>query len=532
MPRLPHTLKLLDKPLSAIQTKPVILGLGLSLIPSLSQASLTSDFMLGQYTSEIEVEAAEANQAVYEDLKANNGCLDADTVATQPSTCKGLTFKVWSNIRELVHTANNLSRGSSPVSAGPEDYNMGIDAEKLGFALRWTAAEEFSTQNDLTESFINNSLTGLESRVSAIRSGARGFILASSLDSNNPYSNYLQDNPELLAAYLQNSEQAMGGSAGEGELAWSPWGGFLNISHTWGDKAPSQREAAYDFDGFSINLGFDYRVNESWVVGTTLAFSQERVDFDSSQSIVDGEVEMNAFSIMPFFMLQNASWFVLGSVGYQQSDFETERVINYGTNNALSSATDTTAISDNKADATTATLSAGYYWIPPEYPRFAFEPYISANYNNTKVDAYSEDDIQDDGFNFYIEEQDLKSLETSFGMKAQLTFTPKIGVIIPYIEGQWIKQHETDQHTISASYQEVNDSVLNPDASFELNINPADERYSIYTFGLSSVLMGSKQNSIEGGSTGGIQAFFSYSVIKGIAFYSQEIVTLGARYEF
>lgn len=494
-----------------------------------SQASLTSQHMLDAYgDNEIEIESAYANQASYESLKNNNGCLDLEYEPNQPNSCQGQVYKVFSNIRELVHTANELTQQDCPVCAkGPTLFKLdGFTETELGFALRWTAAEEFSTQKDLTDSFIANALAGLESRVSAIRSGARGFTLV--MTNHNDVDQYANLHPEI--GYL-NQATALGAGASEhNSNAWSRWGGFLNLSHTWGDKEASAREAAYDFDGFSINGGVDYRLSNYWVLGGTLAITQERIDFDSTQSIVDGEVEMNAVSINPFALFQSSEWFALTSLTYQYSDFDTKRDIKYGTGTVGAEPTNTSAHSSNKSDTYGINVSGGYYWIPPEYPFFAFEPYISAGYRYTKIEDYIEEDIQNDGFNFYIEEQSLNSLETSFGMKAQLTFTPNFGVLIPFIEAQWFKQHEDSPHTVEATYYEA--GSLDPGSTFDIRINPPEDTYTIYTTGISSVLLGSKQSSIDGVSTGGIQAFFSYSIVKGIAFYNQQMVTLGARYEF
>ncbi len=496
-------------------------------------ASLTSQHMLDAYSSEIEFESAYANQAAYDSLKSTEGCLDLDEEATQPDTCKGNIYQVWSNIRELVHTANELTPVDNcpggVCSSGPTKYSLKVDEATLGFALRWTSAEEFSTQKDLTDSFIANALAGLESRVSAIRSGARGFNLV--INNYVDESLYAEIHPEIGSLH-QAGQQALGGGASENNSnAWSRWGGFLNLSHTWGDKDPSQREAAYDFDGFSVNGGADYRINNYWVTGATLSFTKQRIDFDSTQSIVDGEVEMDAISITPFILFQSMEWFALTSLVYQHSEFDTQRDIKYGTGAVGEEPTNTSAHSTNDSNTYGINLSGGYYWIPPEYPRFAFEPFANIGYRYTTIDSYSEEDIQNDGFNFLIEEQTLNSLEASFGMKAQWTFTPSFGVLIPFIEGQWFKQYEDDTHTVEATYYEAAGS-LSDGSTFNIEINPPEDTYTIYSAGLSSVLMGSKQSSIDGASTGGIQAFLSYSIVKGIAFYSQQMITAGARYEF
>ena len=78
-------------------------------------------------------------------------------------------------MRELVHTARDLSN----VIGEPNGYSLQTDLEGLGFALRWTAGEEFSTQESMSDSFVNGQLSGLSSRITALTRGLKGFALAS-----------------------------------------------------------------------------------------------------------------------------------------------------------------------------------------------------------------------------------------------------------------------------------------------------------------------------------------------------------------
>ena len=71
-----------------------------------------------------------------------------------------------------MHTANEL------LLSGPTQFSLGGTREGLGFALRWTASEEFSSEESLADSFVSGQLSGLSSRITALRNGARGFNFA------------------------------------------------------------------------------------------------------------------------------------------------------------------------------------------------------------------------------------------------------------------------------------------------------------------------------------------------------------------
>ena len=213
-----------------------ILLTGLIMLAStMAHADLLS--FTGQYQSELEERAAISNQATYEQLKAS-GCQDTDRAAT--ASCSGATFIVWNNVRELVHTANELS------NEGPTQFSLDSDLEGLGFALRWTAGEEFSSQESMADSFVSGQLSSLASRVTALRSGARGFnITGITIDRNG----------QLVRGPNTAPQQSGLNSGDETNDAWSRLGGFMNASYTYGDQAPSQRENAFDFDGAEISAG-------------------------------------------------------------------------------------------------------------------------------------------------------------------------------------------------------------------------------------------------------------------------------------
>lgn len=451
----------------------------------------------GQYLSELEERSATSNQRVYDELKAS-GCDDFSRNAT--IDCSGTTFIVWKNVRELVHTSNDLANNNQPTQ-----FSLGLSLEDLGFALRWTAGEEFSSEGSLTDSFVSGQLSGLASRVTALRNGARGFNLAGV------------------------DYQATGVNAGDADNSWSRWGGFLNGSYTYGNQKASDREDAFDFDGNEINAGLDYRIDEHWVVGALFGYQQQEIDFDATQSIVFGGVEMDAYSLIAFALYQSEQWYYSGSLGYQQSEFDTERYIRYPSLNPDTDNVNTIAQSSNDANTLTANLTAGYSFAIGE--SFTIEPSVSVNYQDVTIDGYSEQDINDDAFNFIIEEQNYDSLETVFNLRAQYVLSSSWGVFIPYANIGFYAQHETDPRFIDAIYGDAS-SQLTDASSFSLPTDSQDGNYKIWSLGLSSVIRGASQKTFGAAASGGIQVYVNYRQIEDIGNYKQKIIAGGLRYEF
>lgn len=463
--------------------------------------------LIDEYSNELERNAAIANQKAYDDLKAA-GCTDSQRGATD--TCGGANFVVWQNVRELVHTANDLM-GNDPNgnSFNSTEFSLGLDTEGLGFALRWTAGEEFSTEGSMTDSFASGQLSGLSSRITALRQGAKGFFL-SGLPVNGVYS-------------------GMNAGDAPAEDAWSRLGGFINGSFTYGSQGASVREDAFDFDGSEINGGLDYRLDDHWVVGALFGYQKQSIDFDSRLSIVDGGVEMTGYSILPFALYQSDKWFASGSIGYQSASFDTTRSIRYPSLNPDTENVDTKALSSNDAQVFILNSSLGYTFSIT--PNFVIEPSVEVNFQDVAIDAYAEEDINNKGFNFLVDAQKIQSLETVFGLRSQYTFSNSYGVFAPFVQASFYGQQKDGGQTINAAYGEVN-QVLNEASQFSLPTNNPEKDYRIYTLGISAVVRGASQKSLGAAANGGIQVYLSYRTVENIGNYTQTIIAGGVRYEF
>ena len=477
------------------------------LINHLAEANLLN--LINAFATELEVDAALANQQVYERL-LEQGCQDTQRAPSQTGFCTGNNFVVFTNVRELVHTANDL------IGQGPTQFSLQLGLEGLGFALRWTAAEEYAAQGSLSSSFVNGQLSNLASRISALRRGSRGF----SVTGLSP------EDRQIVQSYL--GAESGSASAENLNLQWTRWGGFLNGTYLYGDRSATELEDAFDYDGQEINAGVDYRLTTEWVLGVAGGYLMQEVDFDSSQSIVDGGIEVEGWSLTPFFLYQSDSWYFSGSVGYQALEFDTERAIRYPSNNEDSDDVDTTAVSVADADIISLYGTVGYNWQIMK--KLAVEPYLTLEYQDISVDEYSEVDLQNDGFNFIIPEQNYDSLEVVTGFKLQMTFSGKFGVVTPFADMQWRNQEKAESRNIEAIYAEA-DGLTQAD-SFVIPTEAFDSSYLVYSIGLASVLRGAAQKNDSSPASGGIQGFVNWRFIDGLEGYNENIISAGLRYEF
>ena len=422
----------------------------------------------------------------------------------QPRACTGQVLEVFNNVREVVHTANDI------VGIGPTEFSLGSDLKGLGFALRWLAAEEFAAQDDMSADFVNGQISGLSSRLSALRFGAQGFQFA----NNGAWKP--GDNTEELGD--------IGGAAG-GNNNYSRWGGFLNIQGGYGSREGTSLEDAFDIQGGTVTLGLDYRASDEWITGMLLGYSEQEIDFDSSQSIVEGGIESSGYNIMPFFMYQPGAFYLSGSLGIQQLTFDSIRAIRYTSFNPSVASSNTETISTTDANIASLFAEVGYSY---NVRKLTIEPYLSVQASETTIDEFTEDDINDDAFDLIVREQNNRQTDVTVGLKTQYTFTPKIGVFIPYVAVEYVSQNSSGADSIKADYA----SLASSGSAFIIPTEELDSSYQTYTFGISSVLRGGRELTPGGGVGGDVQAFANIKTISGLEGYELTFYTLGLRYAF
>ena len=463
----------------------------------------------GLFATELEERSALANQATYDQLLAA-GCTDSQRNPTE--NCGGTTFISWSSVRELVHTANDIQGNGSTL------YSLGLDIEGLGFSLRWTAGEEFSTHGDMSNSFVGGQLSGLANRIASLRLGGSRIAV-------NRY-----ENEGLLVAARELNGQRGGGASGD-EALWSPWGTFFNTSYTYGNKRATEREDAFDFEGMTLSGGVDYRFSDHHVLGVMLGYQDDEIDFDSSLSIVDGGVTMDGYSFQVFYLYQSDTWYFHTALGNQMMSFDMDRSIRYPSLNPDVDSTDTTAVSKTDASAYSSASTIGM--SISSTPSISFDIYASLDYKQIDVDGFRETDLQNDGFDFVVAGQDIDSLETAAGVKMQYVWTPDFGVFIPYLDIQHRIQHEDKARNITAYYFNASESLSDiSDASFVLPTEAPESSYQIYTLGLSAILRGARQTGLDTAASGGIQAFMQVRFFEGLELFEQTQIAGGLRYEF
>ena len=440
----------------------------------------------------LEIAAAKANDAAY-------GILLADNCGAAVSTCSAGKLVLFQRLRELEDTANGL------LGRGETTYSLRLGAQALGFALRWTADEEYSAQGSLTNKFANSQLTTLAGRFSALRFAtqiriARGEEAPDS-DADGPKLSY----------YSSGMPQGGGASADSGPFPSSNWGAFANGSYSAGTKAPTTFEDAFNYNDTEYSAGTDVRLNRHVVVGLLAGHTLKNVNFNSSESIVDGGIRGEGYSAITYAQYEGDSAYVNLSLGFQHLSLDTRRSITYPSLNPLIPSVDETSTSSATATSWIGSVGTGYTF---HWRGFSAEPYLNGQYVNTQIAAFTEHG--GNGFDTDVGSQSIPTLTTALGLKFQQAFLPSFGVIVPYIYGEFRHEFMENSRTVQSAYAAANSAA----ADFNLPTDAPTRNYYAGGAGITVVLKH------------GLQGFVQYLKVFQLTNYSEYVASGGIRYEF
>jgi len=444
----------------------------------------------GQYAyNALDFAAARANDAAYANLLPICG-----GAGTGSAACTGATLTLFNQLRALEDNANEL------LGRGETQYSLRLSANGLANALQWTAPEEYAAQGSMTTQFANSQATVLANRFAALHFAAMATQLADDID-------------DPTATRWASVYHALGGgaSADSSIFSFGRFSVFVDGGFGSGQKAPTVEEDAFAFDSTEASAGLDYRLTDRWVLGLLAGHSERRVNFNSQESIVDGEIRGNGQSATLYTQYEAKEAYLSASVGFQHLSLSTIRKITYPSNNPLIPSVDQTAVSDTGANSLTASLSTGYVL---HYRSASIEPYVNALYTHTLIRAFVENNT--DGFDVSVGSQSIVSTQANAGLKLQYAFLPHWGVIVPYVYGEYRHEFEGNSRTVESKY------AADPGASVGFDIPTDDFPNHYYVVG-------------AGGSIvlpHGLQAFAQYVAVLDYTNYTDHVFSGGIRWEF
>ncbi len=307
-------------------------------------------------------------------------------------------------------------------------------------------------------------------------------------------------NEVMPLSYMQAGESEQPSIDSSGLI--KPWAFFINGTISGGDKDPTTREVAFDFDTRGITMGVDYRFSTKLIGGAALGYT----DFDSDIQ-GGGSLETNGTMLHLFASYYPTDrMFIDGLLSFGSTDFEQQRTIAFNIGDLI---VDELARGSTEADTLSAALSVGYNYNSGSWN---FTPSGSINIVNADIDAFNETGTSL-GLNYA--EQSVESMIFSANLNVSKIISLSRGILTPTFDVSYLHESQNDDNDLST--QILGGPV---GANFMVEADRPDRNYA--SAGLGLVFVGAN----------GRQAFLSYRNILGLSGFSRWTVNAGVRFEF
>jgi uncharacterized protein YhjY with autotransporter beta-barrel domain len=370
-------------------------------------------------------------------------------------------------------------------------------------ALDEMVADDFAVARTQTLLFANTQYASVMDRLMALRGGAKGLSLAG--------LNIIVDGKSVPLAQLQDMVKGMlggGASADEpGGLLSDKWGMWARGNYSFGDKDRNNSSPAFDADQWAMVGGLDYRFNDKWVGGVSLAYGQSSIDFNPRN---EGGLETDTWAISLYGSTYAAKNFYFDAiVNLAKADYGADRNISYVDGTGL---VNVDARGDTDGMTYSAGLSGGYDFL---VGGLTLSPTIGLFYIDATIDSFSEQGAG--GLNLIYDEQTFQSFTGNLGFRVTYAWNLSWGVLLPHVRVDYVREFKNDADVFGVRFAADPNATSAPPILVETD-NP-DESYWRLATGLSAQFIH------------GISGYIEYQRLESFEFINFQDVSMGLRFQ-
>lgn len=404
------------------------------------------------------------------------------------------------------------AQGQSALPGAP---SLGLSAQETNNVVQSINGEEMQAAQ---QQFGDIQASNISGRLEAIRSGVvgRGFSIAGlrlasdrSLASVHDYGGYSSQGP-LVASAAASAVPITLAQGDESEPWFGPWGVFLTGSVAFGDKDATGSVEGFDFVLPGVTAGVDYKVSDNLVVGGAFGFAHSDVDFDTTPQSPSGQsLDSNSYSLSVF-----GSYFIgekffvdgIGTIGYTGYD-STRRIVILSRNPQVAP---DERIAEGDFDALQYSIAAnvGYQYTIGGVDLL---PVARIRYLAADIDGFTEAGAG--GMNLQYDDQDVDSLTTRVGLQASYAVDTPVGVVVPYVRGEYVHEFLNDNDGAPVRYAADPTGFSN----FVITTEDPDRNYGDLGAGIALTL------------PHGWVTFVDYAAVVGFSDYTIHTVAAGFR---
>lgn len=228
--------------------------------------------------------------------------------------------------------------------------------------------------------------------------------------------------PEMALGNLRAHQGQLRSQLQADWLAWQPvnqWRGFVAGGGQQQDFDSQDSSSSADGNGYNLNLGGSYRLNDAWRVGVALGLYGQELEVGAA----DSDYSLNSYLATAFAQYQENRWWAdlalsVGSLDYHNL----ERSFNLGH-------VKRTEKGDTDGNLWGASGRVGYDIAQPGSD-WHLSPFLSADYVDIDVDGYAEDGSRSTALNFADQQRDSRRL--GVGIQGRVQLTPQTAVFAEY----------------------------------------------------------------------------------------------------
>jgi len=349
-----------------------------------------------------------------------------------------------------------------------------LSAAILALALQPSGA--FATNAEFQNFFFSvcSNPTGALAARCGETNGGLGDVSGDSESSLNP-SQTLSSNDAALEAAQRRSREIRErlrakhevGDNGNEKVDLGPFSLLLNAksSSAESDKVVDvDAERGYDLDQVGVEVGLDYRMNDTVVMGVLVQWEQSELAFDNENPGANftpigeaGEIETDSLGVTAYLAAQLSERAYLDmSLGYNAMDIDSTRNSIFQESNRVIAQTSSVTAGDTEGNELLFTLSAGYQGSAGGWN---VTPFVGLTYIDTEIDDYVEADRSGAGLALAVDVDDQSALIGQVGVRLSRVVSMEGWVFVPHARVEYVKELDRDRTETQVSY--VNDASAN-----------------------------------------------------------------------
>ena len=261
-------------------------------------------------------------------------------------------------------------------------------------------------------------------------------------------------------------------------LAWQPvsqWRGFVTGGGQQQDFDSQDNSSSADGDGYNLNVGGSYRLNDAWRVGLALGLYGQDLEAGAANS----DYNLNSYLATAFAQYQENRWWADFALSVGSLDYDNlKRSFDLGQ-------VKRTEKGDTDGNLWGASGRVGYDIAQPG-SEWHLSPFFSADYVEIDVDGYAEDGNRSTALNFDDQQRDSRRLGA--GLQGRYQLSPQTAVFAEY-------SHEREYADDTSKVRSELNSL--PGIDFELKGYTPGDKLDTASVGVSHQL--TRDLSLRGG---------------------------------